>query len=96
MITVEEGGHLTVALLALVNNGLNDVGSHFGRNHTDEYQLVAVIIPERRIRVIVKTVVYYLTTHIGIFVIHVAAQSRPLKGMEESRIKQSFFTFRTA
>lgn len=46
VITMEEGGHVAVTLLAFVNNRPNDVSSHIGRNHTYEYQFVAIIVPK--------------------------------------------------
>jgi len=94
VITMEEGGHVAVTLLAFVNNRPNDVSSHIGRNHTYEYQFVAIIVPKRRVSVIVEAVIHYFATDISIFMIHIATQSRPFKSMEESRIKQSLFTFR--
>ena len=94
MVAVEKSRH-EPGLFAAINQGANDIHRHFRRQHAQQYQFVAVIIPERRQRVILEMLVNHLPALIQKVAVHVTAQRRPEKRPVQTRIEQPFLPFRS-
>ena len=96
VVAVEERGHEPAPFLALVRVGADDVGRHIGSQHPQQDQLIAVVVPIRRARIVTETGIDDLSVDIGELTVHVAAQRRPEERTVEARIEQPLFPLRAA
>ena len=96
VISVEECGHETAVFLTLVCDGLDDIDGHIRTDESEEDEFVAMVIPERRIRIITETVVHHLSAHVRVLVVAVAPEAGPQERAVESGIEQATLPLGTA
>ena len=92
MVTMEEGGHISATLLTHIRYGLDDIGSHVGRDHGHELQLIAIGIPEGGLGIIAEIRLYHIASHVTVFSVDITAQHRPEESAIECTVEESLLT----
>ena len=93
---MEESGHVAVALLAHVGDGLDDVGRHIGADDSQELQLVAIGVPKGGFGIIAEVGTHHIAAHVAVLSVDVAAQHRPQEGAVEGAVEQPLLALGTA
>ena len=96
VVPVEECRHISGVLLSHVGDGGDDVRRHIRGYHSQEDQLVAVVVPEGRLGVVSEVGLSYIPGHVGIFPVDIAPETWPEERPVQTGVEDTLLPFRTA